>query len=326
MLDVIFDSFLDTVKTLPFLIGAYLLIEWIAHRAGDSFKESLGKMGILGALGGAVLGLIPQCGFSVAAASFYADRIITPGTLMAVFIATSDEAIPVLLANPGSGDLILKLMGIKLLLAMVIGLAVDFGLRRFWKPVWNEDSELRHDHIHMRNLHGEENDHYHSCGDLYDEESHPHHAGCDHSSCDHCTNQLCEHCCSHTHCHGSVWKTALENALKIALLIFIVTAVLNLGFEALGEERTASLLMSGSVFQPVIASLFGLIPSCASSVVLTQLYIEGSIGFGSVIAGLFTGAGTGILILFQAVRNKKESLLILAGLFTMGSIVGIILG
>ena len=100
MLDIILDSFIDTLKTFPYLFGAYLLIEWLAHKAGDAFKNGLRRFGMFGSVSGAALGLVPQCGFSVAAANFYADRIITPGTLVAVFISTSDEALPILFSDP----------------------------------------------------------------------------------------------------------------------------------------------------------------------------------------------------------------------------------
>lgn len=291
MLEIIADSFLDTVKALPYLFGAYLLIEWLAHKAGETFKHGLCKLGGLGPVGGALLGLVPQCGFSVAAANFYADRIITPGTLAAVFISTSDEALPILLSNPDRCQSILPLLGVKFLFAVVLGLAVDIGLRRFWLPVWERDSELRHDHAHAhREDHGEE-----------------------------------EHC-THTHCHGGIWRIALVHALKVSLLIFVITALLNLGLAALGEERTAAFLMHGSRFQPVLAALFGLVPSCAASVFLTQLYLEGSLTFGSVVAGLATGAGTGILVLCQACRSKKEAALILFGLFLAGAAIGVLIG
>ena len=297
MLDIILDSFIDTLKTFPYLFGAYLLIEWLAHKAGDAFKNGLRRFGMFGSVSGAALGLVPQCGFSVAAANFYADRIITPGTLVAVFISTSDEALPILFSDPKNCKYVLPLLAVKLVLAVAVGLCVDFGLRRFWKPVWEKHTELNHRHEALSANH----------------EAHQHHD--EHDG---------EHC-HHEDCHGSVFSVALKHSLKVSLLIFIITALLNLGLEALGEERKAALFMHGSFLQPVAAALFGLIPSCASSVFLTQMYVEGTLSFGSVIAGLATGAGTGLLILFQAVRSKKEVLLILAFLFAVGALTGILL-
>lgn len=300
MLEIVCDSFIDTLKTFPFLFGAYLLIEWIAHRAGDAFKDGLRKFGMFGSVGGAILGLVPQCGFSVVAANFYADRIITPGTLVAVFISTSDEALPILLSNPENCKHILPLLGVKLLFAVIVGLTVDLGFKRFWKPFWDRHTELNHHHDGHRHEHSA--DSAHDSSDFDSEEE-----------------------CHHEQCHGSVWGVALKHSLLISLLIFVISALLNIGLDALGDERTKAFLMSGNMFQPVAAALFGLIPSCAASVFLTQMYVEGSLSFGSVVAGLSTGAGTGILILCQATHRKREAFLVLAFIFVVASIVGMLL-
>ena len=289
--EILLDSFIDTLKMFPFLFGAYLLIEWIAHRAEDAFKDRLRRFGMFGSVGGAALGLVPQCGFSVAAANFYADRIITPGTLLAVFIATSDEAVPVLLAKQGTLPLIFPLVGVKLVLAIVVGLAVDFGLRRFWKPAWESHTELRHHH------------------------------GCHHPK----EESEDERECRHEHCQGGVWRVALIRSLEVSALIFGVTALLNLGLDALGEERTAAFLMTGNRLQPAAAALFGLIPSCAASVFLTQMYAEGSLSFGAVVAGLSSSAGVGILILCQAVRRRREAVAILASLLAVSAAAGLLI-
>jgi hypothetical protein len=291
MREILLESFLDTLKMLPFLFGAYLLIEWIAHRAEDAFKDRLRRFGMFGSVGGTALGLVPQCGFSVAAANFYADRIITPGTLLAVFIATSDEAVPVLLAKQGTLPLILPLICVKVVLAIIVGLAVDFGFRRLWKPVWEAHTELRHHH------------------------------GCHHPK----EESEDERECRHEHCQGGVWRVALIRSLEVSALIFVVTVLLNIGLDALGEERTAAFLMTGNRLQPVAAALFGLIPSCASSVFLTQMYAEGSLSFGAVVAGLSSSAGVGILILCQAVRRRCEACLILAFLFAVSAVAGLII-
>lgn len=291
MLEILIDSLLDTLKAFPYLLGAYLLIEWLAHKAKETLKKGLTRFGALGSVGGSVLGLVPQCGFSVVAANFYADRMITPGTLLAVFLATSDEAIPVLLSEPHYCKTILPLLAIKFLVAMVTGLVIDFAFKRYWRPLWERDSELRHNH------------HKHHEHDKHEEDN-----------------------CKHNHCQGSVWKIAVVHSLKVPLFIFIVTVLLNMALEALGQERVEAFLLHGSVFQPILAAIFGLIPSCASSVFLTRLYLEGSITFGSAIAGLLTGAGTGILILAQALKRKTEFFLILTALVVVGSMVGLIIG
>ncbi len=288
MLDLLLDGLFDTLKMFPFLFGAYLLIEWIAHRAGDSFKEGLRRFGRFGSVGGAALGLVPQCGFSVAAANFYADRIITPGTLLAVFLSTSDEALPVLLARPDTFKTVFPLLAVKFIIAVVAGLAVDVGLKRFWGPVWESHTELRHHH----------GGHGHSAET--EEELH----------------------CHHERCHGGVWRVALVRSLKISALVLVVSVLLNLGLDALGEERAAAFLMTGNRLQPVAAALFGLVPSCAASVFLTQMYVEGSLSFGAVVAGLCSSAGVGILVLCQAAR-RREAALVLAALFVVAAAAGL---
>ncbi len=291
MFDILLDSFLDTLKMFPFLFGAYLLVEWIAHRAEDSFKEGLCRFGRFGSIGGAALGLVPQCGFSVAAANFYADRIITPGTLLAVFISTSDEAVPVLMARPETIRLVLPLLASKFVLAVVVGLVVDFGFGRLWKPSWKAHTELAHHH------------------------------GCHHPK----EESQDERECHHERCQGGIWRLALVRGLEVSALIFVVTAILNLGLDALGEERTAAFLMTGHRLQPLAAALFGLVPSCAASVFLTQMYVEGSLSFGAVVAGLASSAGVGILVLCQAVRHRREAAFVLAVLFAVSAAAGLLL-
>lgn len=311
LLDSLADAVFDTLKMVPFLFPTYVLIEWIAHNAGDAFKDRLRKFGCTGPLWGAVLGLIPQCGFSVVAASFYADRIISPGSLLAVFIATSDEALPLLLSDASHGRVVLPLLAVKFVFAVAVGFFVDFAFRKIWRPAWAADSELQHDHARMVNPH--------------EEGEHKHHTGCDHGHCDHCDNHLCEHCCSHAHCHGGIFGTALKHTLQVSLLIFAVSAALKFGLEVLGEDCVGRYLLSDSPAQPLAASLFGLVPSCVSSVFLTDLYIENAISFGSVVAGLSTAAGAGILVFCKSVRNKTECAVVLAFLVVAGALAGSLL-
>lgn len=294
-MSLLIDALLDTAKAFPFLFGAYVLLEWLAHRAGEASKGRLKRLGKIGSVGGALLGLIPQCGFSVVAASFYADRVITPGTLLAVFIATSDEALPILL-TPAGARAIMPLVAVKVVIAVAVGLFVDFALARLWRGMWERDSELRHLHLHG---HG-----------------HRHADGAEDSDDDHC---------HHNHCEGGIVAIAFRHALRVSAIVFAVTLALCFALEALGGERTAELLLGGSRLQPVAAALFGLVPSCAVSVVLAKLYLEGTITFGSVVAGLCTGAGMGTLVLFQSCRRKGEAVLVLSVLFATGSVAGLLL-
>lgn len=292
-MEALTDALFDTLKAMPFLLGACLLLEWLAHRAGERPKSRLKRFGRLGSLGGAIFGLVPQCGFSVAAANFYADRVITPGTLLAVFLSTSDEAIPMLM-SPGGARWIAPLIAAKVAIAVSAGLFADFALAGLWRPVWERDSELRHRHLggHV----------------------HRHDDGSEDSDDDHC---------HHNHCDDGIFMTALKRTLRVSALIFCITLALGFALDFLGEERTASLLLRGSPLQPVAAALFGLVPSCAVSVFLADLNMQGAITFGSMVAGLSTGAGMGTLVLAQACRNRREAALLLAVLFMVGAAAGL---
>lgn len=272
--DVLKDTLTDTLKMLPFLFGVYLLIEYLEHRASDRLPKALRRMGPFGPLGGAFLGSIPQCGFSVAASNLYSGRLISLGTLIAVFVATSDEAVPILLAHPRGIKMILPLIAAKIAIAIVAGLLTDIILRLI-KGHRNEEDEPYHD--------------------------------------------LCEDCgCDE---HGVVYS-AFKHTVRITVFVFIVSFALGLGIELIGEETLNGILMSHSPFQPLLTALIGLIPNCAASVILTDLYAAGSLGFGSVIAGLSTGAGMGLMVLFKTNKNLKENLTITAVLYFVGAAAG----
>lgn len=261
--DIILDTLLDSVKMLPFLFGAYLLIEFLEHKASDKLQNALSKSGNHGIVVGAILGTVPQCGFSVAAANLYSGKVITLGTLIAVFISTSDEAIPVLLSSPGNAGVLLKLIIAKIVIALIAGFLVDFVLKA--RHVQENEPELQ-DH-----------------------------------------NVLCHHC----GCEHGIIRSAIKHTVSIFLFILLVSFVLNGLITWIGQDTISKVLLTDSVFQPFIAALIGLIPNCAASVMLVQLFLAGSLSFGSVVAGLCTGAGIGLAVLFRANRNWKKNLLIL---------------
>lgn len=279
MFETIFDiakeAILDSLKMLPFLFGAYLFIEFLEHKASDKLTKSLQNLGPFGSIGGAALGCVPQCGFSVAAANLYAGRLITIGTLMAVFLATSDEAIPIILANPGSIGVLWKLILAKLIIAAVAGFFIDLVLRVFVKKKAAETPFVE------------------LCAD-----------------CD------CEH-------------GILHSAIKHTVNIFVFILIVNLGLTALitivGQDVVFGFLASTRLFQPFIAGLIGLVPNCASSVIITQTYLQGGLTFGSAVAGLSTGAGIGLVVLFKANKHLKQNLLILGGLYVIGVAAGLII-
>lgn len=282
MLDVIIDTLIDSLKLLPFLFISYLLIEFIEHKSSKSLEKILKNSGKFGPVIGSILGLVPQCGFSVTAANLYAGRVITLGTLIAVFLSTSDEAIPVLLSHPDSAPQIFKLLAFKLLIGILVGIIIDFIFRK--KHNLKKDIEEVHEHMH----------------------------------------NMCSHCdCNHDH---GILRPTLKHTINIFIFIFIVAFILNTVIYFIGQEKLSTLLMSGTIFQPLIAGLIGLIPNCASSVLLTELYIAGNISFASVIAGLCTGAGIGMVVLFKVNHDFKQNLKILGTIYAIGSISGIIIG
>lgn len=273
MLDVFLDALLDTLKTLPFLFAAYLLIEFLEHKAGQKLTGALSRMGPLGPMGGAVLGCLPQCGFSVAAANFYAGRLISAGTLLAVFLATSDEALLILLSQPQAFPSVIRLLGVKLIVAAVAGLATDFVLKHFLKP---KDPEPFDD--------------------------------------------LCSHCGCESH---GIFRSAAVHTLRILLFIFVVNIVLSFAIYFIGEAAISRFLLSGSVFQPLLAGLIGFIPNCAASIILTELYLAGSLSFGSAVTGLCTGAGLGLAVLFKLNKNHKENFAIAGVLYVVAVVAGV---
>lgn len=274
---IVKEAALDTLKTLPFLLAAFLIIEFLEHHAQDRLSRVFRKDGKAGPLAGAVLGCIPQCGFSVMCANLYTGGIITTGTLIAVFLSTSDEAVILLGARPGAAAEILKLLVTKVIIAIIAGYAVDFIAKRFFKGNGDDLSDLcEHDHC-----------------------------GCDE--------------------HEGIVIPALVHTAKVFGFLLLFSVILNFAVEFIGSERLSALLLSDSVFQPVFAALLGFIPNCAASVLLTQLYLEGALSFGSVIAGLGTSAGAGMLILFREKSRIKGNLKLIGILYICAVIPGMIL-
>ena len=273
--DVLLDAFKDTLITLPFLFGVYLLIEYIEHKSSDKLGNALRKMGPFGSAGGAVIGAIPQCGFSVAASNLYAGRLISMGTLIAVYISTSDEAIPLIIGEPKAVPMLWKLILIKVGIAMAAGMVVDLAIKLFGKKEKQEPfKEL--------------------CAD-----------------CD------CE--------HHSILHSALHHTLHIIIFILIINLVLGFVMEFAGEQTVEKLMMTDSWVQPVIAAFIGFIPNCAASAVLTKLYIGGVVSFGALIAGLCTGAGVGLMVLFRTNKNHKQNFAIMGILYVVAVASGLMI-
>ena len=278
--EVLTDALIDSAKMLPFLFLAFLLMEFIEHHTGERLVRFLKKTGggAGGALVGAVAGCVPQCGFSVAASNLYAGRIVTFGTLIAVFISTSDEAVPVLLAHPDMLGTIWKLIVVKIVIAALAGIAADAVIRIFRLKI-NDDEAISEI--------------------------------CSESGCG-CGN------------HG-IWYSSLKHTLSIFVFILIVNVLLGAVMAYAGEEAVSSFLKGMGFLQPAVAGIVGLIPNCAASVVITELYAGGALTFGSAVSGLCTGAGVGLAVLFRTNKNIRENLAATGTIYAVGVISGTII-
>ena len=275
MLEVLLDTALDTLKLIPFLFLTYLLMEFLEHKTSEKTEQSLRRAGRFGPVIGAVLGVVPQCGFSASASGLYSGGVISAGTMIAVFLSTSDEMLPVCLSEKVEGSVIAEILAIKVVTGIVIGFAVDIVLKMTGRG--RRDAEI--------------------------------HSLCENDNC-HCEE-------------GSIFKSALRHSAQITLFIFVITLALNTLLHFVSED-SLSHIFSGVPFLGCMASaLVGLIPNCAASVVITELFINGVIDTGAMISGLLTGCGIGLLVLFRT--NKKhmlDNLLIAAAMYFFGVTVG----
>ena len=275
---VLEHSVADTLYIIPFLFVTYLAMEWLEHKTGGRAQAAIQRAGAAGPVVGAVVGAVPQCGFSAAAATLWAGRVITLGTLFAVFLSTSDEMLPIFLAEQVPFDVILKIIGAKIIIGMVMGFIVDAALRIARRI----DAPL---HIH----------------------------------------ELCEH--DHCHCHdgeGGILKSAVKHTLQVTVFIFVITIVLNAVLEVVGEDVLAEFLAANPALSVFGSALVGLVPNCAASVVIAQLYVEGVLGSGAMLAGLLVSAGVGLLVLVRTNRRPRENVAIIVGLYATGVVWGLV--
>lgn len=275
MKEVLLDTLLDAIKIIPFLFVTFLLMEYIEHGFTKKGKEKIKKAGNLGPFFGGLLGAVPQCGFSVMATNLYATRIVTLGTLISIYLSTSDEMLPILISQRCSFSVIIKILLIKVLIGMLAGFIIDFIIRKKTKTSNYEIKKF-----------------------------------CDEEHCD------CEH---------GIIKSSIKHTLNILIFIIVITLLLNLGFYYFGNDNIEKLFLKDSFFSPFISSLIGLIPNCGASVALTELYLNNVISFASVIAGLLTGSGVALLVLFKINKNVKENVKILLTLYFIGALSGIVI-
>lgn len=355
----------DTLALVPFLFVTYIALEALEHAAGARANAVVRRAGAAGPVAGALLGVVPQCGFSAMAATLYAGRVVTLGTLVAVFLSTSDEMLPMLVAERVDAGLLFRVLGLKVLVALITGVLADLAIRALRKnarvhaflrrtvfsvrrdgveaDVVDQMAECGetaehicrlceqdhcgcgHDHAHV---HGGEHGHEHG-----HEDADGHVAGCDHDhGHGHGHGNGHGHGHGHGHSHaggrfgivGSIVMSAVSHTVQVGLFIFLVTFALVLVLETVGEDALAAFLSGNQLLAVFASALVGLVPNCSASVVITQLYLEGVLGFAPLMAGLLTSAGVGYLVLFRTNRHPRENAVIVVGLFLVACVWGLV--
>lgn len=365
----------DTLALVPFLFVTYIALEALEHAAGARANAVVRRAGAAGPVAGALLGVVPQCGFSAMAATLYAGRVVTLGTLVAVFLSTSDEMLPMLVAERVDAGLLFRVLGLKVLVALITGVLADLAIRALRKNArvhaflrrtvfsvrrdgmeadvvdqmaeGGETAEhicrlceqdhcgCSHDHVHA---HGDEHGHAHGYEHGH-EDADGHVAGCDHDhgyghghSHGHDHDRGYGHDHGHDHDHaggrfgivGSILMSAVSHTVQVSLFIFLVTFALVLVLETVGENALAAFLSGNQLLAVFASALVGLVPNCSASVVITQLYLEGVLGFAPLMAGLLTSAGVGYLVLFRTNRHPRENAVIVVGLFLVACVWGLV--
>ncbi len=301
---VLGETLLEFLPVVLVLFLTYLLMEWMEHKMGERTRLVLVKAGSFAPLLGGAVGIVPQCGFSAAAAGLYAGRVVSVGTLFAVFLATSDEMLPIVLSNAVQGRFaawsVLRILGGKLVIGILVGVIMDMVVRfvKHARAKHTEDETHGHEHHH-------DHDHEH------DEEHHSHiHEMCRHAGCG---------------CEGGIFRSALKHTLEIGLFILAVSLALNFLVYFIGHECIAAFLHGSGGWVYVLSALIGLIPNCAASVVVTELYVSGALTVGGLYAGLLSGAGVGTLVLCRVNRPWWQNIVIIAGLWALGALLGAVI-
>lgn len=277
LLHTLEDALADSIKLLPFLFLTYLFMEALEHHTGDKLARRIRTAGRFGPVWGGLLGIMPQCGFSAAASSLYAGRVITVGTLLAIYLSTSDEMLPILISQAVPVVSIVKILAAKVLIAVASGVLVEAV---YVKVLKRQEKNMD---IHV----------------------------------------VCEE--EHCHCEDGIFLSALKHTVRIFLYILLFSFALNIIIEVIGEDAVGGLFSAMPVVGEMIAALVGLIPNCASSVIITELYLDGMIGAGAMMSGLLVNAGIGILVLFRLNRDVKQNAGIIGTLYGLGVFWGVMI-
>lgn len=357
LIDILLDAGKDTLSLAPFLLVTYLALETLEHVAGDRVNGAIKRAGAAGPVAGSLLGIVPQCGFSAMAATLYAGRVVTLGTLVAVFLSTSDEMLPLLLAEQVPVQTMAMLLASKALIALVTGFIVDAAIRGLRRNA-RAHAAIRRTVLgtaanpaHVNCAHDD-----HTGGDIIDEVAeagvsadHIHelcerdHCGCDDEdeherdhghSHDHGHAGEHEHHHGHGHDHGhshegapvlSIIRSAISHTVQVSVFIFLVTLILVAVLETFGESAIEQFLRGNETLAVLGSALVGLIPNCSASVVITQLYLEGALQLAPMLAGTLISAGVGYLVLFRTNRSARENAVFLVMMYVIGAGWGLIL-
>ena len=356
LIDILLDAGKDTLSLVPFLLVTYLALETLEHVAGDSVNGAIKRAGAAGPVVGSLLGMVPQCGFSAMAATLYAGRVVTLGTLVAVFLSTSDEMLPLLLAEQVPVQTMATLLASKALIALVTGFIVDAAIRGLRRNA-RAHAAIRRTVLgtaanpaHVNCAHDD-----HTGGDIIDEVAeagvsadHIHelcerdHCGCDDDEDEHERDhghshdhgRMDEHGHHHGHSHDhshegapvlSIIRSAISHTVQVSVFIFLVTLVLVAVLETFGESAIEQFLRGNETLAVLGSALVGLIPNCSASVVITQLYLEGALQLAPMLAGTLISAGVGYLVLFRTNRSARENVVFLIMMYVIGAGWGLIL-
>lgn len=358
LIDILLDAAKDTLSLVPFLLVTYLALETLEHVAGDHVNGVIKRAGAAGPVVGSLLGIVPQCGFSAMAATLYAGRVVTLGTLVAVFLSTSDEMLPLLLAEQVPVQTMAMLLASKALIALVTGFIVDAAIRGLRRNA-RAHAAIRRTVLgtaanpaHVNCAHDD-----HTGGDIIDEVAeagvsadHIHelcerdHCGCDDDEGehghghDHGHNHDHGHADEHDHHHGhdhshshegvhvlSIIRSAISHTVQVSVFIFLVTLILVAVLETFGESAIEQFLRGNETLAVLGSALVGLIPNCSASVVITQLYLEGALQLAPMLAGTLISAGVGYLVLFRTNRSARENALFLVMMYVIGAGWGLVL-
>ena len=356
LIDILLDAGKDTLSLVPFLLVTYLALETLEHVAGDRVNGAIKRAGAAGPVVGSLLGIVPQCGFSAMAATLYAGRVVTLGTLVAVFLSTSDEMLPLLLAEQVPVQTMAMLLVSKALIALITGFIVDAAIRGLRRNA-RAHAAIRRTVLgtaanpaHVNCAHDD-----HTGGDIIDEVAeagvsadHIHelcerdHCGCDEDEGEHGHghghghehHHDHGHADEHRHDHGhshegapvlSIIRSAISHTVQVSVFIFLVTLILVAVLETFGESAIEQFLRGNEMLAVLGSALVGLIPNCSASVVITQLYLEGALQLAPMLAGTLISAGVGYLVLFRTNRSARENVMFLVMMYVIGAGWGLVL-